>query len=142
MATDKPRNTSASIRQWLLNHSTAIKTDPNPVLIWYGLERFLYRLSVSTTASDSCSKAPCFFACGAARLSDRAKPSSLAMRPVMSPFSGEGVNNPMLDAAELARLLAGPAPWADAVSEFEALMFARVIESAEGPPGGGHAAVT
>ena len=48
MARDKPRNTSASIRQRLLNHSTAIKTDPNLVLIWYGLERFLYRISVST----------------------------------------------------------------------------------------------
>jgi predicted nucleotidyltransferase component of viral defense system len=48
MAKDKPTNTSASIRQRLLNHSTAIKTDPNLVLIWYGLERFLYRLSVST----------------------------------------------------------------------------------------------
>ncbi len=47
MARDKPRNTSASIRQRLLNHSTAIKTDPNLVLIWYGLERFLYRLSES-----------------------------------------------------------------------------------------------
>jgi hypothetical protein len=47
MATDKPRNMSASIRQRLLNHSAAIKTDPNLVLIWYGLERFLYRLSVS-----------------------------------------------------------------------------------------------
>jgi Nucleotidyl transferase AbiEii toxin, Type IV TA system len=47
MAKDKPRNTSASIRQRLLNHSTAIKTDPNLVLIWYGLERLLYRLSVS-----------------------------------------------------------------------------------------------
>jgi predicted nucleotidyltransferase component of viral defense system len=47
MAKDKPRNTSASIRQRLLNHSTAIKADPNLVLIWYGLERFLYRLSVS-----------------------------------------------------------------------------------------------
>src|SRR5260370_32402101 len=48
MAKDKPKNTSASIRKRLLNHSTAIKTDPNLVLIWYGLERFLYRLSVST----------------------------------------------------------------------------------------------
>jgi hypothetical protein len=48
MAKDKPTNTSASIRQRLLNHSTAIHTDPNLVLIWYGLERFLYRLSVST----------------------------------------------------------------------------------------------
>jgi hypothetical protein len=33
MAKDKPTNTSASIRQRLLNHSTAIKTDPNLVLI-------------------------------------------------------------------------------------------------------------
>jgi hypothetical protein len=41
MATDKPRNMSASIRQRLVNHSAAIKTDPNLVLIWYGLERFL-----------------------------------------------------------------------------------------------------
>jgi Nucleotidyl transferase AbiEii toxin, Type IV TA system len=48
MAKDNPRNTSASIRQRLLNHSTAIKTDPNLVFTWYGLERFLYRLSVST----------------------------------------------------------------------------------------------
>ena len=47
MAKDKLRNTSASIRQRLLNHSTAVKTDPNLVLIWYGLERFLYRLSKS-----------------------------------------------------------------------------------------------
>jgi hypothetical protein len=47
MAKDRPKNVSASIRQRLLNHSTAIKTDPNLVLIWYGLERFLYRLSVS-----------------------------------------------------------------------------------------------
>jgi len=48
MAKDKPTNTSASIRQRLLNHATAINADPNLVLIWYGLERFLYRLSVST----------------------------------------------------------------------------------------------
>jgi hypothetical protein len=48
MARETLRNTSASIRQRLLNHSTAIKTDPNLVLIWYGLERLLYRLSVST----------------------------------------------------------------------------------------------
>ena len=47
MAKDKPGNMSASIRQRLLNHSTAINADPNLVLIWYGLERFLYRLSVS-----------------------------------------------------------------------------------------------
>jgi hypothetical protein len=47
MTVDKPRDTPASVRQRLLNHSTAIKTDPNLVLIWYGLERLLYRLSVS-----------------------------------------------------------------------------------------------
>src|SRR5882757_1864835 len=43
MARDKPRNTSASIRQRLLNHSTAIKTDSNLVLIWYGLEQLSQR---------------------------------------------------------------------------------------------------
>jgi predicted nucleotidyltransferase component of viral defense system len=47
MTTAKPRNIAASIRQRLLNHSTATKTDPNLVLIWYALERFLYRLSLS-----------------------------------------------------------------------------------------------
>jgi hypothetical protein len=43
----KTRNVAASVHQRLLNHSTAIKADPNLVLIWYGLERFLYRLSRS-----------------------------------------------------------------------------------------------
>lgn len=48
MATQIPRNTTHSVRQRLLNHATSIKTDPNLVLIWYGLERFLYRLSMSS----------------------------------------------------------------------------------------------
>ena len=51
---------------------------------------------------------------------------------VMSPFGGDGVNNAMLDAAELARLLIERERWAEAVSEFETLMFARVVESAQG----------
>jgi 2-polyprenyl-6-methoxyphenol hydroxylase-like FAD-dependent oxidoreductase len=51
---------------------------------------------------------------------------------VMSPFGGDGVNNAMFDAAELARLLIERADWAEAVAEYEALMFARVAESAEG----------
>jgi 2-polyprenyl-6-methoxyphenol hydroxylase-like FAD-dependent oxidoreductase len=51
---------------------------------------------------------------------------------VMSPFGGDGVNNAMFDAAELARLLIERAGWAEAVAEYEALMFARVAESAEG----------
>jgi 2-polyprenyl-6-methoxyphenol hydroxylase-like FAD-dependent oxidoreductase len=51
---------------------------------------------------------------------------------VMSPFGGEGVNNAMLDAADLARALVEGSPWDDAVTEYEASMFARVVESAEG----------
>lgn len=51
---------------------------------------------------------------------------------VMSPFGGDGVNNAMLDAAELARLLAERAEWTAAVAEYETLMFDRVVESAAG----------
>ena len=47
MAKDNPRNVAASVRQRLLNHATTAKVDPNLVLIWYALERLLYRLSVS-----------------------------------------------------------------------------------------------
>ena len=51
---------------------------------------------------------------------------------VMSPFGGDGVNNAMLDAAELARLLIERENWAEAVIEFETQMFARTVESAQG----------
>jgi predicted nucleotidyltransferase component of viral defense system len=47
MARDRLRNVAASVRQRLLNHSIVIKADPNLVLTWYGLERLLYRLSLS-----------------------------------------------------------------------------------------------
>jgi hypothetical protein len=43
----KTTNVAASVRQRLLNYSTTIKADPNLVLIWYGIERLLYRLSLS-----------------------------------------------------------------------------------------------
>jgi predicted nucleotidyltransferase component of viral defense system len=44
---DPPRNLAASVRQRLLNHARTIGADPALVFLWYGLERFLYRLSVS-----------------------------------------------------------------------------------------------
>ncbi len=44
---EPPRNLEASIRHRLLNHARAINADPMLVQLWYGLERFLYRLSVS-----------------------------------------------------------------------------------------------
>ena len=51
---------------------------------------------------------------------------------VMSPFGGDGVNNAMLDALELANALAGNAPWQEAVANVEKAMFSRTIPSATG----------
>jgi 2-polyprenyl-6-methoxyphenol hydroxylase-like FAD-dependent oxidoreductase len=51
---------------------------------------------------------------------------------VMSPFTGQGVNNAMLDAADLASRLIGHANWSDAVVDYENRMFERIVESAEG----------
>ena len=48
---------------------------------------------------------------------------------VMSPFAGEGVNNAMLDAMELADAIARP-DWRAAVAQFEEDMFVRIVESA------------
>jgi predicted nucleotidyltransferase component of viral defense system len=47
MPATRHRNTAASVHQRLLNHSKSVGADPNRILIWYGLERLLYRLSVS-----------------------------------------------------------------------------------------------
>ncbi len=48
---------------------------------------------------------------------------------LMSPFAGEGVNNAMLDAVELAAAIACP-DWREGVRIYEAEMFVRVVEPA------------
>lgn len=51
---------------------------------------------------------------------------------VMPPFSGEGVNIAMLDAADLALSLAESSDWTRAVAGYEERMFARAAEAAAG----------
>jgi hypothetical protein len=48
MAVGKVRNTAASVHQRLLNRARSIGADPNLILIWYGIERLLFRLSASS----------------------------------------------------------------------------------------------
>jgi len=47
---DVPKNMAASVSRRLLNHAHSISADPNLILVWYALERLLYRLSVSAHA--------------------------------------------------------------------------------------------
>ncbi|WMJ68961.1 NAD(P)/FAD-dependent oxidoreductase [Stenotrophomonas sp. 24(2023)] len=49
---------------------------------------------------------------------------------VMSPFGGEGANNALLDAAELAHCLQAAPRWQDAVMDYERRMFVRTTASA------------
>ena len=50
----------------------------------------------------------------------------------MSPFSGEGANLAMRDAAALALALVGEKDWDMAIRGYEAVMFARAEEAAVG----------
>lgn len=47
MARTQPRNIVASVRDRLVAQAKSRGTDPNLILLWYGIERFLYRLSLS-----------------------------------------------------------------------------------------------
>ncbi|MFZ4875348.1 FAD-dependent monooxygenase [Janthinobacterium sp. Mn2066] len=51
---------------------------------------------------------------------------------LMSPFSGEGANGAMADAADLALLLARGGDWREAVAAYETMMFPRAEEAAFG----------
>ena len=52
MSAGKPVNLTASVRQRLMNHALKTGEDFQAVLIRYGCERLLYRLSASPYASQ------------------------------------------------------------------------------------------
>lgn len=49
---DKPQNVGASVRARLLNHAKSQKLDFNLVLTRYGIERLIYRISLSRFSSQ------------------------------------------------------------------------------------------
>lgn len=71
------RNLAASIRARLKQRADATGQEFNLLLTHYGLERLLYRLSISTHApSFPCSKVPCCFHSGTtSRTGPRATPT-------------------------------------------------------------------
>jgi hypothetical protein len=64
MKPEPKRNLPASVRQRLLTLSQRRKEPFDLVLVRYGIERLLYRLSRSPTRKNSCSKARCFLRSG------------------------------------------------------------------------------
>jgi len=61
MSRDDIRNISHSVYQRLLNLSRAEKVDFNLILTRYGIERLLYRLSISEYADRFILKGGCLF---------------------------------------------------------------------------------
>ncbi len=47
MSVARVRNVAASVHQKLMDRAVRMRVDPNLILTWYGLERLLFRLSIS-----------------------------------------------------------------------------------------------
>lgn len=60
---------------------------------------------------------------------------------LMSPFGGEGANGAMADGADLAMALAQGGDWRRAVADYEAIMFPRAADAAQGAAEGLRGAV-
>jgi hypothetical protein len=67
----KPRNLVASVKRRLMNLARKQGEDFQLVLTRYVIERFLYRLSRSATATNSFSRGPCSSESGLIRFIDR-----------------------------------------------------------------------